>query len=223
MVYLLYGKDFAKLNYYLDKIKLENTQAEIITVETPADQNFAASTLYSPPMLTNRRLVIFENLKNFSQIDFSKIHPNVSVIIIQRGEYKLKIPKSDNLVFLEAKKIPAIFKFLDNLVFSTQSGNLSSLLEILKAEEPNFVFHQIITHFRRLILAKNGSSQQLDKLAYWQIEKYQKIASYIPLEKLKLVYKLLLTTEIEVKTGQKNLKDALSVLILKLTATLKSP
>ena len=220
MVYLLYGKDLTKLNYYLDKIKLENADGEILTVETPANQNFAASSLYSPPMLTDKRLVIFENLKNFSQIDFSKIHSNVNLVIIQRSEYKPKIPKADNLVLLEAKKTPLIFKFLDNLVFASESRNLSSLFEILKTEDPNFVFHQIISHFRRLIMAKNGKFDE--KLANWQIEKYQRIVSQLSLEKLKVAYKLLLTTEIEVKTGQKELKDTLPILILKLTKTLKS-
>lgn len=220
MVYFLYGQDLAKLNYYLDKIKLENTTAEQITVESAPDKNLLQSTLYTPPMLTGVRLVVFENLKNFASIDFSKIHPKVNVVIVKRSEFKPKFPKFDNLIVIEAKKTLAIFRFLDNLIWAREKENLETILKLLKTEESTFIFYQLITHLRRLILAKSGRFSE--SLANWQVEKYLKIEKMVSFEKLKTAYKILLATEIEVKTGQKDLAKTLPILILKLTQNFKT-
>lgn len=225
MIYLLYGQDLDSLNYQLDKIKLENSLGEQIVADFTPDPAFISSNLYTPPMLTDNRLVILENFSDFAKVDFEKIHPQVNVIFLVRGYLKPKISKTDgdfhNLVIIEAKKPAQIFRFLDNLIFAKAAVNLAAILQILKKEDPNFVFQQLCSFLERIILAKQEKFDP--RLADWQVIKYKRIANAVNLDKLKAAYKMLLTTEIEVKTSQKELKDALPILILRLTQNFQNP
>lgn len=222
MVYLLFGKDLGKLNYYLDKIKLKDLTAEQLNPDSDPDETFVKLNLYSPPLLSDKRLVIFENLKDFTIINFSQIHPKVDVVILQRGAFRPRLPNYPDLVIIEAKAVPEIFRFLDNLVGGTNFQNLSTIFTVLAAEDATFVFYQLISHFRRLILVKSEPDRAIEKLANWQLEKYYRITTKITLEKLKAAYKLLLTAEIRVKTGQKTLTDILPILVLQLTQNFKT-
>ena len=219
MIYLLYEQELESLNYHLDKIKLENSLGEQIVVDFTPDPSFIFSNLYTPPMLADRRLVIFENFSDFGKIDFEKIHSQVNIIFLVRGYLKPKISKTcgefHNLVVIEAKKPPQIFRFLDNLIFAKSVVNLAAILQILKTEDPNFVFQQLCSFLEKLVLAKQGKFVQ--RLADWQIEKYKRIANAVNFGKLKVAYKMLLEAEIEVKTSQKELRDSLPILILGLT------
>lgn len=223
MVYLIYGRDVAKINYYLDKIKRENLNAEEISFNNPTlDENFLITNLYTPPLLTNSRILILENLKtaSFSRINFAKINPKVNLVAILPQDFKPKLTNFANFEILEARKNPEIFRFLDNLIFESEKINLERILRILKVEDPFFVFYSLISHFRRLILAKYGSS--IGGLAYWQVVKYQKICQRTEISKLKIAYKLLLVCEISVKTQTTDLLTSLPVLTLRLTQLFKN-
>lgn len=225
MIYLIYGQDLEKLNYWLDKIKFEKDY-ERISLDYQINKDFTLENLYTPPMLSQKRLVIFENRPDFEKIEFSKIHPRVDIVILEKNKFAPKLPKIPNIFVIEAKKVPQIFKFLDNLTTFGENEGIGQTLKILKSEDPNFVFSLIITHFRRLILVKNSNFYSklnlVDKLASWQIRKYQKISEKLNFAQLKTAFKLLLATEIEVKTGKKELQKQLPILVLKLTQLFKT-
>lgn len=222
MIYLIYGRDVTKVNFYLDKIRLENPNFEELIFDNPSqNQNFLMSNLYTPPLLANHRILILENFTNFAKVDFEKIDPKVDVVIIARQDFRPKFSSFENFAIIDARKNPQIFKFLDELTQVPVRANLAKLLRILQDEDPFFVFHQLITHFRRLILTKSGSL--IDNLADWQIAKYQKICQETSFEKLKTAYKLILATEISLKTQGKDLMSSLPVLIVRLTQIFQNP
>ena len=122
---------------------------------------------------------------------------------------------------MEFKPEQLVFKFLDSLRPGNVQESLLLLAKILKTDEPEIVIYMIIKRFRLFILVKDkitSGTDDLNKLASWQIANLTKQANYFTLRSLVEIYHRLLKTDVEQKTGKAsfNLKKSLELFLTNL-------
>lgn len=225
MVTLLYGDDQVSLRQYLDKLKEDHKDWEIQELDlTSVKDEELHLALNSRPLIACGRLVILENW--FSQKskrpNLSDIDKNVSVIILEASRVGTKDIKSlppGTKVFL-FREDPVVFKFLDSLFAGNKKRAFYLYSRTLaKRIESEMLYYLLVTHFRRILIAKESQNLtlgQLENLAPWQIAKYKSLATRFDKEKLITYYKKLLNLEQAFKTGS-DLAQLLPFLILELT------
>jgi len=225
MVTLLYGDDQVSLREYLGKLKEDYKDWEVLNIDLSlAKEEEVQQALNSSPLIACGRLVILENW--FSQKsrkpNLSQIDKNVSVIILERSRVtasQIKNLPPGTKVFL-FREDPVVFRFLDS-VFTGNKRKAFYLYSrtLAKRIEPEMLYYLLVSHFRRILIAKESGSAaltQIENLASWQIEKYKSLATRFDKEKLVAYYKRLLDLEQASKTGS-DLTLLLPFLILELT------
>jgi DNA polymerase III delta subunit len=225
MVTLLYGDDQVSLGGYLDRLKEEHKDWEICRLDlTSAKEEELNLALNSRPLLACGRLVILENW--FSQKkrkpNLSEIEENVSVILLERSriaqnQIKNLPPGTKVFKFYED---PVVFRFLDSLFAGNKKRAFFLYCRILdKRIEPEMLYYLLVSHLRRILIAKESQSlslAQLENLAPWQVAKYENLATRFDRKRLIFLYQKLLDIDQALKTGS-DLSWLLPFLILELT------
>jgi len=225
MVTLLHGDDTINLEKYLDKLKEDHAGWEVVNLDLSlAKDEEVQQALYSRPLLACGRLVVLEKwfFKKRSKPDLSKIDKDVSVIIVEKSKLtqnQIKNFPPSTKIFL-FREDPIVFKFLDSLFSGDRRKVFSLYYHVLaKRIEPEMVYHLLVSHLRRILIAKEADKLtlgEIENLAPWQIEKYQILANRVNRTKLILSFKKLLNLELALKSGD-DLTLILPFFILELT------
>jgi len=225
MVTLLYGDDQIRLRWHLDKLKEDHQGWEVVNLDLiSANEEDVFQALYSDPLFACGRLVVLENWfsPKVKKPDLAQINKNVDVIILEKSkvaESQIKDlpPETQILLFRED---PIVFRFLDS-IFAGNKRRVFYLYTrtIAKKAEPEMLYHLLVSHLRRVLLAKETDDRtlrQIENLAPWQIEKYKNLSQRFKKEKLIACYRRLLDLEQASKTSS-NLNSLLPIFILELT------
>lgn len=228
MLTIIHGENIVKSRLELEKIKKQNQEKEIILVDgRKINLTVLKEALESGSMFKADRLVIIEDLFSIrSKIELEKI---INYIVSKQYSSELILWEKESLTktlltklkadqALEFKPEQMVFKFLDSLKPGNVQESLILLAKLLKTDEPEIVIFMIIKRFRLLLLIKDkitSGTDDLNKLASWQISNLTKQANYFTLESLVQIYHQLLEIDAAQKTGQAsfNLKKTLELFI----------
>lgn len=215
MLTILHGENIVQSRLTLEKIKEENRRKEIISLDgKKIDLTTLKEALESSSMFEDSRLVILENLfAARSKIELEKM---TNYIALKEYSNGLILWEKDSLTktvldklkadkVLEFKPEQMVFKFLDSLKPDNVQESLLLLTKLLKNDEPEIAIFMIIKRFRLLLLLKDkvtSGTDDLAKLAPWQVSNLTKQANCFTLESLVIIYHQLLEIDAAEKTGQ---------------------
>lgn len=228
MLTIIHGEDLVKSRNFLDQLKKESQGKELISLDKKKiELTELKEALESGSMFNSDRLVIVEDLFSVKSktelgkmINYitSKQYSNDLILWVKDDLAKTVLAKLKADKVLECKPEQVVFNFLDSLRPENARESLLLLRKILKNEEPEIVLFMIIKRFRLLLLVKDkvtAETDDLDKLASWQIGKLTKQTNYFTLISLVKIFHQLLEIDAAQKTGQASfsLKKTLELFI----------
>lgn len=229
MLTIIHGENIVVSRLELEKIKKQNQEKEIILLDgKKADLTGLKEALESGSMFKADRLVVLEGLSSIrSKTELEKI---INYIASKQYSNGLILWEKDSLTktilaklkadqVLEFKPEQLVFKFLDSLKPDNAQESLLLLEKLLVNDEPEIVIYSIIKRFRLLLFLKDkmvSGTDELDKLAPWQIQNLTKQTNYFTLESLVKIYHQLLEIDAAQKTGRAsfNLKKSLELFLI---------
>lgn len=111
-----------------------------------------------------------------------------------------------------------IFKFLDSLGIENKKTVVSMFQTILKQRDAFFILSMLYRQFRLLIIAVETKGAGMGQLSPWQAKKFISQGRYFSLDQLKSAYRVLLSMEYNVKSGNTplNLAELLDIFLVTL-------
>lgn len=192
---------------FLDKIKQYDTnKVEIIRIDGKnLDENFIQSSINSPSMFQNTRLIILENLFSLPKSDnkdkiIKRLCQTADIpIIVWEGKEIDTKGYTENVVFQRFKLPNELFTLLDQLDSNNIKKSIVMLDRVKDQVDDNYLFLMFARQIRLLILAKAGETTTL---APWQSVKLKKQAENFTVQQLIDVYHQLRDIDYRQKTSQ---------------------
>lgn len=206
MITVLHGENVVASRKELEQLKTE-FEDEVVSLDgkTLTETDFIQAT-QSNSLLADNRLVIVENP---DKLELTNVSCDL-ILWFDKELSKAQTEKYKGAKIQGFKIEPKIFKFCDEILPRSGPKLTNLFQELLKTEEPEFVFVMIVRQFR-LMLNPNMALP-------WQKSKIISQARAFEPEKLKAIYKNLLDLDFKAKTGQlsKGLPFALELFLLSL-------
>lgn len=229
MFTLIHGEDITSSRKALTEIKEKNdTTEKIIFDGTKITLSDFVSAADSLSIFNQGRLIIIENF--------------LSGILSKEKEEMLKYMQntdiSAQIIFWEQKEVSKtiikkyfpkasvilcpvpvyIFKFLDSIGERPLPEVLSMYNSLAKQQEAEFVYSMLIRQWRNLLIANDLGQIGFSGMSSWQSGKFIRQAKYFDLQKLISSYRILLSLDQKVKSGQTsyNLNQLLDIFFVSL-------
>ena len=206
MITVLHGENIVASRKELERLKTE-FEGEIVSLDGKSltETDFIQAT-QSASLLADNRLIIVENAED---LNLKNIFYEV-VLWYDKELSKTQLEKFKGYKIQSFKIEPKIFKFCDQISPNNRAGQVIMLRELLKTEEPEFVFIMIVRQFRLMLNPQ--------RCLPWQKAKIIDQAKTFGLERLQMIYKDLLKIDFQVKSGHQpqGLAFALELFLLRL-------
>ncbi len=222
MKYLLHGDDTAKSRNFLQELT-EGFELTILEGKSLA-LNLFEENLVSSSLFEVEKAVVVENLisKNAKKKEFVSLLNNYNgpFLTILWEDKKLTKTQFGSLKNFEIKEflLPQYyFQFLDSFTQGNGKRLFSLYHELLTTYSEEQVFYSLLKRLRILVVLSGGSmTDEIAKMAPWQISKLKQQLRQWKNDKLLNFYKTLQETEIKLKSGRLplGLSKHLDILIL---------
>lgn len=169
-------------------------------------------------LFNEERLYVIENLNKLNKKDLDWLKKNAEKIpgtLIIYHHSLLTDSKAKALPKLSKKeeyKLPKqIFKFLESFYPGNAEKSIELLHQVIKEDEPEFVFNLLSRHLRDLQMIK----MDLKSLAYpsWRLSKLSKQAKLFQEKQIIDLIELLAEVDVRVKSSKETILDSLDFII----------
>jgi DNA polymerase III delta subunit len=222
MKYLLHGDDIVASRKFLTGL-LEEYQVTELDGKNLNALNLSES-LSSISLFDEKKAVVVENLlsKNSKKKEFVSFinSQNGSVLLVLWEDKKLPKTSFNSLKDITIRDflLPQnYFRFLDSFYQGAGKNLFTMYHELLDSSTPEQIFYSLLKRLRLLvILDSKGKTDEILKMAPWQLQKLNNQLRHWKRESLLSFYEQLQETEIKLKTGKLpvSLSKYLDILIL---------
>lgn len=207
MRYLLHGDDLANSRAFMTDL------TRGFSVTTLDGKKLVPSELeehvFSNSLFDEKKTVVIENMlsKNSKKKELVLYINNLheQILLIFWEDKKLPKPVLSSIKNATVKDFlfpSSYFQFLDGFFQGNGKRLFIMFDELLKTMSEEQIFYSLIKRMRLLmILSSNSTSDELSKMAPWQLTKLRNQLRHWNSNSLASFYRLLLDTEIKMKTG----------------------
>lgn len=213
MITLIHGDDLVASRKKLEEEKKQDGTTEIIYLDgTKLTLPDLVSACGTKSLFGNQKVILIENLllkgitkDKLELISYlGKSDISYPVIIWENREVQKTTVKK---YFAKAKEIRCqppllVWRFLDSIGVQPSNQLLPLFHAVLEQREAELIFALFLHKFRYLIIASDLGKKGLAELSPWQINKLMYQSRYFSTEKLINLYRLLLSFDYKIKSGQ---------------------
>lgn len=213
MITLIHGDDIEKSRAYLNDLVNAFKDKEVRRIDgRSVDVTNLTTLLGSVSMLGRDQVVITENLLSsslkkptrlaaFLQILTHAPKQNNIIVWENRELTKSAVSKLGDEVKVSLFKVPVVlFQFLDAIAPSRVKLLIELYHKLRATQADELIFYLMTRRFRQLLLLRDGG--RIEDLAPWQASRLTTQAKHFTLERLRQMYKQLLTLEYSLKSGR---------------------
>lgn len=222
MKYLLHGDDIASSRKFLTGL-IEEYQVTELDGKSLTISNLEEK-MTSVSLFDERKAVVVENLlsknpKKKEFVSFINSQNDTALLVMWEDNKLLKTAFSSlkNTTVRDFLLPQNYFRFLDSFSQGASKNLFLLYHELLVSSTPEQIFYSLLKRLRLLVVLESKSqTDELLKMAPWQLQKLNNQLRHWKRESLLLFYKELQETEIKLKTGRLPLGLAkhLDILIL---------